>query len=389
MLAARGWSCGVLSGPQLDVGRGADAFALLQGGGVPVTSARGEDGGLAYTLHHAIAHGVRLTLYVPDGIHAGEPAEPEGRVFLRVFERLCGHFRPDVMLTYGGHWLAQETMASARRMGVKVVFALHNLAYSDASLFRCVDAVLLPSRTSQEYYRQTLGIASTPIPGPIDDARVHCDGGDRQFLTLINPQPEKGVFVFARIAYELGRRRPDIPILVVEGRAGSDWLHRVGLGKVGANLHIMANTPDPRDFYRVSKVVLMPSLCRETLARVPIEAMFNGIPVLASRRGALSETLAESGYVFDVPERYTPETRTVPSAEEVQPWIETIERLWDDAALYAAESQRCLRAAEAWRPQRLLPRFEAFFADVASGRASAPFPTLGEAGIQSEGGAKT
>ena len=40
------------------------------------------------------------------------------------------------------------------------------------------------------------------------------------------------------------------------------------------NLHRMANTPDPRDFYRVSRVVLMPSLWRESLGRVPIEAIW-------------------------------------------------------------------------------------------------------------------
>ncbi len=53
------------------------------------------------------------------------------------------------------------------------------------------------------------------------------------------------------------------------------------------NLHRMANTPYPRDFYRVGRVVLMPSLWRKSLGRVPIEAMANGIPVLASDRRAL------------------------------------------------------------------------------------------------------
>jgi hypothetical protein len=383
LLAARGWSCGVLSGPRLDFERASDPAAVLRAGGVTVETGRGTDDGFPYTLHHAVARGVRLTLYVPDESQPGDPGEREGRVFLRLFERVARHFRPEVMLTFGGHWLARETMALGRRIGVKVVFALHNFAYAGADLFRDADAVLLPSRTAQEHYRNTLGIESTPLPGPFDDSRVLCEGAERRFVTFINPQPEKGVFVFVRIARELGRRRPDIPILVVEGRGGSEWLHHTGLGRFGGtNLHVMANTPDPRDFYRVSKAVIMPSLVPETLARVPVEAMFNGIPVLASRRGALAETLAEAGFLFDIHERYTPQTRVVPSAQEIRPWVETLERLWDDPAFYAAESERCLRAAGAWRPGQLLPRFESFLADVARGRAVSPFRAGAVAGIQ-------
>ena len=79
------------------------------------------------------------------------------------------------------------------------------------------------------------------------------------------------------------------------------------------NLNRMANTPDPRDFYRVSRVVLMPSLWRESLGRVAVEAMANGIPVLASDRGALPETLGDAGFVFTIPERYTPASLAVPT----------------------------------------------------------------------------
>jgi hypothetical protein len=70
------------------------------------------------------------------------------------------------------------------------------------------------------------------------------------------------------------------------------------------------------------------------------------------------------GFVFNVPERYTPQTRLVPTADEVAPWIEMIIRLWDDNHFYAQERRRCLAAAEAWHPDRLLPRFEEFFTQV-------------------------
>ena len=123
----------------------------------------------------------------------------------------------------------------------------------------------------------------------------------------------------------------------------------------------MANTPDPRDFYRVSRMVLMPSLWRESFGRVAAEALLNGIPVLASRRGALPEVLHDAGFLFDIPERYTPESRIVPSPEEVAPWVETVIRLWDDAAFYDHESRRCVTAAEAWRPEKLAARYDGFF----------------------------
>jgi glycosyltransferase involved in cell wall biosynthesis len=105
-----------------------------------------------------------------------------------------------------------------------------------------------------------------------------------------------------------------------------------------------------------------------SFGRVAAEALLNGIPVLASRRGALPEALAEAGFLFDIPERYTPQTRLVPSAAEVAPWVETIVRLWDDAALYETERQRCVHAAEAWRPEKLAAAYEAFFARVLAPR---------------------
>ena len=261
--------------------------------------------------------------------------------------------------------LAQQIMAAAQRRGVRLVFFLRNLEYQRAELFRPVDAILVPSRYAQEHYQRTLGLPCTAIPGPWDWERVRCPHVDGRYVTFVNPQPHKGVLVFARLALELGRRRPDIPLLIVESRARAEGLRNTGLDLSGLdNLHVTANTPDPRVFYQVSRLVLIPSLWQEAFPRVAVEAMINGIPVLASRRGGLPEALAEAGFLFDVPARCTPEAGLAPSAEEVAPWVDKIIRLWDDPAFYEQERQRCLAAAEAWRPERLAPRFEEFFASV-------------------------
>ncbi len=135
------------------------------------------------------------------------------------------------------------------------------------------------------------------------------------------------------------------PLLVVEGAGPARCMPQLGIDFGGLkNIKMMSNTPDARQFYAVTKLLLMPSLM-ETAGLVAMEAMINGIPVLGSNRGGLPETIGDAGLLFDIPARYTPETREVPTAEEVEPWVEAIVRLWDGTAEYERWSQ----AAEAAR----------------------------------------
>ena len=150
---------------------------------------------------------------------------------------------------------------------------------------------------------------------------------DPRYLTFVNPVPPKGVTVFARIAAELDRRRPDIPLLVVEARGTADGLSRtrVDLSRRGrpAPDGEHASTRQ-RDFYRGGPrrpdAVGVGGERRPWWAR---EAMANGLPVLASDRGRLPETLGGSGFVFSLPQRCTPPTyakRPTPR-EAWRPWL--------------------------------------------------------------------
>jgi glycosyltransferase involved in cell wall biosynthesis len=182
-----------------------------------------------------------------------------------------------------------------------------------------------------------------------------------RYLTYIDPRPAKGVTVFARIAVELGTRRPDIPILVVEGRAAAAGLAESGLDLSGlTNLHRMAAPHDIRELHRVTKALLVPTLIREAFGRSAAEAMAAGIPVLASDRGALPETLGEAGFLFTVPERYTAAGDAVPTPREVAAWMATIERLWDDPTWEAEQQSRAAEAARRYTPDTVADRYVAF-----------------------------
>ncbi len=172
-----------------------------------------------------------------------------------------------------------------------------------------------------------------------------------RFVTFVNPMLEKGVYPFVRIAQELGRRRPEIPFLVVESRGHRGNLAAGGLGRdASVNVQVMPNTNDPRRFYALTRIALLPSLCPENQPLVAIESMINGIPVIGSDRGGIPEVLGECGFVLPLPERLTPVSQVVPEAGEVEPWVETIVRLWDDRALYEEQVLKARRSPSAGIP---------------------------------------
>jgi glycosyltransferase involved in cell wall biosynthesis len=308
---------------------------------------------------------VPITFIRQESTRHSKPAPDEIRTVLRLFQKFLDVYRPDVMLTYGGDPITQGMIAAAGRAGIPVVFAIHNFGYTDLRHFSGVDHCIVASEFSGRHYRDKLGLECRVLPYPVDWDRVRIEDAQPRYLTFVNPALYKGAYPFVRIAQELGRRRPDIPLLVVESRATKQTLGVCGLRPADhPHIHIMPVTTDPRRFWRLTKVLLMPSLWWENQPLVAIEAMINGIPVIGSDRGGIPEALGDAGITLPLPERLTPESRILPTAEEVEPWVEAIIHLWDDPAWYQEQSNRARNQAERWRPDRLRPLYAEFFGAV-------------------------
>jgi glycosyltransferase involved in cell wall biosynthesis len=289
----------------------------------------------------------------------------ETTAFFQAYGKFLDANRPDVVMTYGGDPIQIAMIDLAKKRDIPVVFALHNCFYTHAGPFAAIDYATAPSDFARRFYWETLGLACQTLPNVVDWERVAVADRQPRYATFVNPQSAKGVYVFAAIAEELARRRPDIPLLVVESRGQAGLLARSGLDLSGMpNVRWMETTPDPREFYRLTRVVLMPSLCEEVFGLVAVEAMLNGIPVLASTRGALPEVVGAGGFLFDIPVAYTPATTTIPSPGEVEPWVETIVQLWDDAARYERVSGLARVQAEQWHPRQLVPIYREFFGSI-------------------------
>ncbi|MFI5454315.1 MAG: glycosyltransferase [Isosphaerales bacterium] len=367
LLAAHGWDCRALTCGVLDYEQETpleDVLAVLERPTSRVGAALSR-GGEAEVFDLEL-DGVHVTL-MPTAHSRPEraPSPREAAIFLDLAEQVLERFRPQVLLTYGGHPACLELMRKARKRKVPVVFHMHNFAYDNRRGFTDVSAVLVPTEYSRRLYARRLGLDCTHIPLPLNPRRVVATEPEPRYVTFVNPQLLKGAAVVARIASELGRRRPEVPFLIVDGRAGADDMGKLELDLSDLeNLNRMANTPDPRDFYRVSRIMLVPSLI-ENAALVAREALANRIPVLASDRGGLPETLGDAGFVFTLPDRlFTPGNLAVPTAREVAAWVATIERLWDDPAFEARHRALAKAEAERWDGDRLAEQYEKLFASL-------------------------
>ena len=66
--------------------------------------------------------------------------------------------------------------------------------------------------------------------------------------------------------------------------------------------------------------------------------------------GGLPETTGDTAPMIEIPACHTSQTRDVRTAEEVVPPVESIVRLWDDAAEYDRCGRAARERAQAWRP---------------------------------------
>ena len=278
------------------------------------------------------------------------------------FDAFLKQVKPDVVVTYGGDWTGQPLLTLSQKNGAKTVVFLHNLAYYDAQYFTKANLTIVPSQYASEIYRKRLRISTVAIPPLIDWKTVESKQSppdEHKYLLFVNPSRSKGIYLFVRIIKDLWKIRPEIPILVVEGSSNANELRKFSSILSGVkSVSFKPNTPRPQDYYRKAKITLVPSFCDETFGRVAAESLIANVPVVASNRGALPETLGDAAILLDIPQKYSSLTNLVPSSSVAQPWIKAILNLWDNAELYAKVQERGRERARRWDHLRILDNYE-------------------------------
>jgi glycosyltransferase involved in cell wall biosynthesis len=285
--------------------------------------------------------------------------------------------RPDLVVTFGGTPKENSRRMRLHAQGIPILFRLCNWGYLHAPKdFFCpahgIDAVLATSDYLHRRYQVHFALPACTAVLPtavIDESVVAVDHATPGAVTFVNPSLEKGVMVFVRIADELARRRPDIPLLVVEGRGSlSDLRTAASFAAVDLsrhpNLRVIRSLPLPRDLFALTRIILVPSVWEEPCGRLVCEALLNGVPPIVSDRGGLPDECHQAGSVIALPQHIQPHTYLPLTAAEVEPWIEAIVRLWDSPTAYATASAAAFAAARFFRPEVTQARIEDFIQQV-------------------------
>jgi glycosyltransferase involved in cell wall biosynthesis len=159
---------------------------------------------------------------------------------------------------------------------------------------------------------------------------------DRQYITFINPIPEKGLDV----AIEIARCLPQERFLFVKGKWGSYSASEVEafmkpIYKL-ANVEVWEHQQDMRRIYAVTDILLVPSQFNETFGRVIVEAQVNGIPVVAAKVAGIPYTLGQGGILVE-------------PKDKPQGYVEALQRLCSDENFYRQLSTLALENSQ--RPE--------------------------------------
>jgi glycosyltransferase involved in cell wall biosynthesis len=277
--------------------------------------------------------------YSIDGIEVVRPPRRGQQSWIQDFVK-----EADILTTHLD--LTSQAMQIALDTKKPLAHWIHNdaqLHYWHVTPHKCQLAIFNSQWVSEKKVSWEYGEQPCKWRGPaivihpvVEPEHYRCERGDS--ITLVNPTPGKG----AHVLYALARQMPDRKFLAVTGGYGEQIPPPEDLG----NITLMDHTPDIRNAFRQTKVLLMPS-DYESYGRVGIEAACAGIPTVAHPTPGLKEAFGDAGVFHD--------------RNDIAAWYGEVERLLTDEIYYQRRSDAVLKLAESLAPEDEFDRLEEAF----------------------------
>ncbi|WP_157826756.1 glycosyltransferase [Colwellia sp. 12G3] len=241
---------------------------------------------------------------------------------------LIPKYKPDVLICfYSGESDLARIINNNSLPTIYFVFGNKNVTYLKAK--KNNNAYVCESNFIKRIIEKEIGQDATvikPIIAP-EDYLVERKGDN---ILVINPHPIKG----GDIVLQIAKKMPWRNFLIVGG-----WQHtslnddviyiEKQLLKL-KNVKRLPHTDNMKKIMEQSRCLLMPCRVEEAYGRSAAEAIISGIPVVASDRGALPETVGAGGVIINI-------------EEPIHKWVDALELLYCDNDYYEKLSKNAIR----------------------------------------------
>ena len=164
---------------------------------------------------------------------------------------------------------------------------------------------------------------------------------DGKYVTLVNSDYGKGGELF----YQIAKRLSQIQFLCA-GLGAEIIPQNIEINKklkTLKNVTILERTDNMAEIYEKTRLLLIPSLVDETFSMVALEAMSNGIPIIASPNGNLPFLIENGGILLDT--------------GNIDSWIDAIIYLITNKVSYNELSENAQKIALKYNPEEELNKF--------------------------------
>lgn len=272
----------------------------------------------------------------------------EELAFEGIFNQFIKQAKPDVLITYGGMLLERAILRNAKEQGIKTVFYLVNLSYSNPLSFRDVDLPITDSASTSNFYKNKYQLDVRVIGRVIDKETYKVKHHKPEYITFINPTPEKGASLVINLARKLHQYDKKIKFLIVESRGKVAQTQKIleDNDPLPDNVSILPTQADMRNVYEKTKILLLPSFIQESGPRVSLEAVINKIPVIASNHGGTKELIGDAGTYVDIPVPLQKNPLLDIPESTLHDWEEAVLRLLNHPEIFAEKIAACENQAK-------------------------------------------